>query len=101
MTAARYNEDMDHPEANKAVAPIGPPPTGRVLAPGESYFGYTKAEWDAKIAECGPATSDDCTILADGRRLDSREKVLAWIEELNGEGTASSVPVEEHGRARY
>ena len=30
----------------------------------------------------GPPTDDDVTILPDGRRLDSREAVMAWVAEL-------------------
>ncbi|CAN5709140.1 hypothetical protein BH24ACT5_BH24ACT5_08630 [soil metagenome] len=33
----------------------------------------------------GPATSDDVTILCDGRRLDTREKVLAFVREFEAE----------------
>jgi hypothetical protein len=29
-----------------------------------------------------PPTEDDVTILEDGRRIDSREVALAWLEEL-------------------
>ncbi len=32
-----------------------------------------------------PPTADDVTILADGRRLDSAEKVRAWVDEINAE----------------
>jgi hypothetical protein len=30
-----------------------------------------------------PPTPDDVSVTSDGRRLDTREKVLAWIDELN------------------
>jgi hypothetical protein len=30
-----------------------------------------------------PPTPDDVSVTIDGRRLDTREKVLAWIDELN------------------
>lgn len=33
----------------------------------------------------GPATADDVTILRDGRRLDTREKVLEFIREFEVE----------------
>lgn len=29
-------------------------------------------------------TRDDVTITRDGRRLDTKEKLLAWLEELEG-----------------
>lgn len=32
-----------------------------------------------------PPTADDVTILADGRRLDTPEKVRAWVHEMNAE----------------
>jgi hypothetical protein len=30
-----------------------------------------------------PPTPDDVSVTLDGRHLDSREKVLAWADELN------------------
>lgn len=36
-------------------------------------------------------TPDDVTITRDGRRLDTKEKVLAWLEELE-EQRASAAP---------
>jgi len=35
----------------------------------------------------GPPTSDDVTILRDGRRLDTAEKVRAFVDEFNAEQT--------------
>ena len=40
-----------------------------------------------KLAEglrhAGPPTADDVTVTSDGRRIDSREKALAWVEGMN------------------
>ncbi|MGO9659496.1 MAG: hypothetical protein ACLP7F_14225 [Acidimicrobiales bacterium] len=30
-----------------------------------------------------PPSADDVTITSDGRRIDSRDKALAWVEEMN------------------
>lgn len=35
------------------------------------------------LRHAGPPTADDVTITSDGRRIDSRERVLAWVEEMN------------------
>jgi hypothetical protein len=34
------------------------------------------------LRHAAPPTEDDVTILEDGRRIDSREAALAWLEEL-------------------
>jgi len=34
------------------------------------------------MRNASPATRDDVTVLADGRRIDSRESALAWLAEL-------------------
>jgi hypothetical protein len=36
-----------------------------------------------------PSTDDDVTVLRDGRRIDSREAALAWLEDLANERVAS------------
>jgi hypothetical protein len=33
--------------------------------------------------EVAPPTEDDVTVLLDGRRLDSRESVEAWLKEVD------------------
>jgi len=35
------------------------------------------------LRHASPSTADDVTITSDGRRIDSREKALAWVEEMN------------------
>jgi len=41
----------------------------------------TLEELAARLRSAPPATDDDVTRLADGRRLDSREAVEAWLAE--------------------
>jgi hypothetical protein len=36
----------------------------------------------------GEPTSDDVSFTYDGRRLDTREKVLAFLAEIDGEGAS-------------
>ena len=44
----------------------------------------TGEEWVVAAARIHrPPTSDDVTITLDGRRLDSKEKVLAWLAEID------------------
>jgi hypothetical protein len=42
----------------------------------------TADEWAEALRHAAPPTEDDVTILEDGRRIDSREAALAWLEEL-------------------
>jgi len=42
-------------------------------------------EWADRMRLAGPPSDDDVTTLLDGRRLDSKEKVLAWLHELEVE----------------
>jgi len=44
---------------------------------------YRKGELNELFEAALPATADDVCITADGRRLDTPEKVIAWVEELN------------------
>jgi hypothetical protein len=57
-------------------------PDERPVRPG-AYSGLTKAEWDAARANMRPSTPDDCTITADGRRLDTKEKLLDYLAVEN------------------
>jgi hypothetical protein len=52
---------------------------------------WTAQQWAARMAQCSPPSADDVTILKDGRRLDSREKVLAHIAEVNQEQASERV----------
>jgi hypothetical protein len=41
------------------------------------------------LRHAAPSTSDDVTILPDGRRIDSRESAMAWLNELAAARTGS------------
>ena len=43
----------------------------------------TVVEWAERMHEVAPPTEDDVTVLLDGRRLDSRESVEAWLKEVD------------------
>lgn len=43
----------------------------------------TAEEWFERMRDAAPPTDDDVTMLWDGRRLDSREKVLEWLAEVD------------------
>ena len=54
-----------------------------------SYYGdvirqraNTVAEWAERMHSAEPPTEDDVTVLLDGRRLDSKESVEAWLKEV-------------------
>ena len=42
-----------------------------------------------------PPTSDDVTVLVDGRRLDTKEKVLAWLAEVEEDRAAGRSALDE------
>jgi hypothetical protein len=42
-------------------------------------------EWDRIVQSAAPPTPDDCTVLHDGTRLDTKEKILAYFEDLANE----------------
>ncbi|HXN63501.1 MAG TPA: hypothetical protein VN886_23860 [Acidimicrobiales bacterium] len=42
----------------------------------------TAEELIERVRHAAPPTSDDVTILWDGRRLDSRESVMEWLAEV-------------------
>lgn len=46
---------------------------------------YGPGEATTLVAGGGPATDDDVSITNDGRRLDSEEAVIAFVEELRRE----------------
>ncbi|MGH9152867.1 MAG: hypothetical protein ACRD03_10815 [Acidimicrobiales bacterium] len=45
-------------------------------------------EFRARLRVAGPPTDDDVSITRDGRRLDSREAVLAWLAEVQADRAA-------------
>jgi hypothetical protein len=52
-------------------------------------------DWDLDVIRLavergGPATSEDVSITMDGRRLDSRDEVLAFLAALESERTHGS-----------
>jgi hypothetical protein len=51
----------------------------------------TAEEWFERIRHAAPPTSDDVTILWDGRRLDSREAVLEWLAEVEAKRSEEAV----------
>ena len=42
----------------------------------------TFEDWDAQLRDLPGPTADEVTITPDGRRLDSKEKVLEWLGDL-------------------
>ena len=82
----RYAEDM--------TRRLIPPKGGK-----GAYSGLTRAELDAVIAAMGLPTPDDCTITADGERIDTKEKMLAYLaEELDKRAKAAATKAADvHG----
>jgi hypothetical protein len=73
----RYAEDV--------TRRLVPPKGGR-----GAYSGLTRAELDAVLATMGLPTADDCTITADGRRIDTKEKMLEHLaDELDKRAKAA------------
>lgn len=48
----------------------------------------TSDEFIARVEGAGPATRDDTSITVDGRRLDTKEAVVAWLHEVEAERAA-------------
>ncbi|MHB1726665.1 MAG: hypothetical protein ACYCVN_10015 [Acidimicrobiales bacterium] len=53
----------------------------------------TGDEWAATDVGL-PATPDDVTITLDGRRIDSKEKALAWLSELEADRAAGKTAAD-------
>jgi hypothetical protein len=47
----------------------------------------TAEDWLERMRVAAPPAQDDVTILWDGRRLDSRDSVLAWLAEIEAKRT--------------
>jgi hypothetical protein len=77
-----------------------PPPAGKAIPPGESFFGYTRTEWQDIMQQLRPPTSDDCTITGDGRRLDTKEKLLAYLDEVKEQRARDSAAEAVNGIVR-
>jgi hypothetical protein len=50
---------------------------------------------EAARQDLRPPTSDDVSITCDGRRLDTREKVLAFVAEVEADVTAGRTLVDK------
>jgi hypothetical protein len=46
------------------------------------------AEWVESVRHAGPSTPDDVSVTWDGRRLDTKDKVLAFLAEIEADRTA-------------
>ncbi len=53
----------------------------------------TGDEWAAADVGGSP-TTDDVTITLDGRRIDSREKALAWLAEIEADRAAGKTAAD-------
>jgi hypothetical protein len=51
----------------------------------------TVEELDARLRAASPRTPDDVSITSDGRRLDSKEAVLAWWADVASDIEAEQV----------
>jgi hypothetical protein len=45
-------------------------------------------ELSARVEHAPPATRDDVSITSDGRRLDSKDAVMAWLAEVEADRAA-------------
>lgn len=59
----------------------------------------TVEEWFERMSHAAPPTEDDVTILWDGTRLDSKEKVLRWLEEVEAARSAEATAAGRHANA--
>jgi hypothetical protein len=55
----------------------------------------TLQELSEDLGRAAPATSDDVTVLLDGRRLDTKAKVLAWLTEIEDDRAAGRSALDE------
>ena len=59
-------------------------------------------EFVARLRTARPSTPDDVTITFDGRRLDSKEAILAWLAEveplLEAHRLAGTIPTPDELR---
>jgi len=53
----------------------------------------TGDEWAAANVG-GPPTADDVTIALDGRRIDSKEKAIAWLAEIEADRAAGKTAAD-------
>jgi hypothetical protein len=57
----------------------------------------TAEELFERVRHARPPTDDDVTILWDGRRLDSKEKVLEWLVEVETARAEEAASVSDAG----
>lgn len=57
----------------------------------------TIEELQTSLDEADPPTSDDVSITTDGRRLDSKEAVLAWLAEVDDQTAAERYALLDDG----
>jgi hypothetical protein len=50
----------------------------------------TAEEWLERMKDAAPPTADDVSDLWDGRRLDSREAMMAWLAEVEAKRAEES-----------
>ena len=53
----------------------------------------TGDEWAAAVID-SPPTPDDVTITLDGRRIDSKEKAIAWLAEIEADRAAGKTAAD-------
>jgi hypothetical protein len=53
----------------------------------------TGDEWAARVV-ARPPTADDVTITLDGRRIDSKEKAIAWLAEIEADRAAGKTAAD-------
>jgi hypothetical protein len=53
----------------------------------------TGDEWAVGVVAC-PPTADDVTITLDGRRIDSKEKAIAWLAEIEADRAAGKTAAD-------
>ena len=53
----------------------------------------TGDEWAAADIG-GPPTPDDVTVTLDGRRIDSKEKAMAWLAEIEADRAAGKTAAD-------
>ena len=53
----------------------------------------TGDEWAAAVTD-SPPTPDDVTITLEGRRIDSKEKAIAWLAEIEADRVAGKTAAD-------
>lgn len=91
MTAEEILADHQSLEAADIIEAVayaeatgpGKPPVERVL---------TAEEFNEMLRDAPPPTPDDVSITTDGRRLDTKEAVLAFVAELDADRASTATP---------